>query len=28
MLDFIGVGTAKLEGTVLTVGPQTSVLLK
>ena len=27
--DIIGVsGTAKLEGTVLTVGPQTSVILK
>ncbi len=26
--DYIGVGTAKLEGTVLTVGPYTSVILK
>lgn len=26
--DFIGMGTAVLEGTVLTVGPQTSVVLK
>ena len=26
--DFIGMGNAKLEGTVLTVGPQTSVILK
>ena len=26
--DFIGMGSASLEGTVLTVGPQTSVILK
>ena len=26
--DFIGMGSATLEGTVLTVGPQTSVILK
>jgi len=26
--DFIGMGTAKLEGTVLTLGPQTSVILQ
>ena len=28
LLGFIGVGEAKLEGNVLTVGPQTSVILK
>ena len=28
LCDFIGVGSAALEGTVLTVGPQTSVILK
>ena len=28
LCDFIGVGTAKLDGTVLTIGPQTSVILK
>ncbi|MBQ6891508.1 MAG: hypothetical protein IJN47_02740 [Clostridia bacterium] len=28
LLGFIGVGEAKLEGTLLTVGPQTSVILK
>lgn len=28
LCDAIGVGSAKLEGTVLTVGPQTSVILK
>ena len=28
LCDFIGVGTATLEGTVLTVGPQTSVIVK
>ena len=28
LCDFIGAGEAKLEGTVLTVGPQTSVILK
>ena len=28
LCEFIGVGTAVLEGTVLTVGPQTSVILK
>jgi hypothetical protein len=27
ILDFVGVGTAKLEGSILTVGPQTSVVL-
>ena len=26
--EIIGVGTAKLEGTILTLGPQTSVILK
>ena len=26
--DFIGTGSAKIEGTVVTVGPQTSVILK
>lgn len=26
--DFIGMGTASLEGTVLTLGPQTSVIVK
>jgi glycosidase len=28
ILDYIGVGSAKLEGTTLTLGPQTSVILK
>ena len=28
LCDFIGAGEAKLEGTLLTVGPQTSVILK
>lgn len=28
LCDFIGMGNAKLEGTVLTVGPQTSVIVK
>ena len=28
LCEFIGVGSAKLNGTVLTVGPQTSVILK
>ncbi len=28
LCDFIGVGDAKLEGTVLTLGPQTSVIVK
>lgn len=28
LCDFIGSGTATLEGTVLTIGPQTSVILK
>ena len=28
VMEFIGNGTAKLEGTTLTVGPQTSVILK
>jgi glycosidase len=27
ILDFVGVGNAKLEGSILTVGPQTSVVL-
>lgn len=28
LCDFIGMGSAKLEGSILTVGPQTSVILK
>ena len=28
LCDCIGVGSAKLEGTMLTIGPQTSVILK
>ena len=28
LLDFVGVGTASLEGTLLTVGPQTSVIIE
>jgi hypothetical protein len=28
LCEIIGVGEAKLEGTVLTLGPQTSVILK
>lgn len=28
LCDFIGMGSAKLEGTVLTLGPQTSVIVK
>ena len=28
LCDFVGVSNAKLEGTVLTVGPQTSVIIK
>ena len=28
LCDYIGVGEASLDGTVLTIGPQTSVIIK